>query len=389
MTGPSLPDVLVAVVLLVGLTLRLYGLIYHRHDPIRRAVCVFLAGLFAASVTQIFAADIDRAAGVPHLGAALSDASAMIAACAGRLFLLYVNHDAPAAGAMAGRRYAGLGAALAAATILFLAVPPRPGQESPIYFAVYIVYVGITMVSACGLGIRYARRTDLPFLRIGLWILAAGTVFGLAFLATQTVILVGEQTGAPRGAVLDATAGDLELLTELLFLLGVTIPAWGPVLADRVRWLVDYRAYRTLRPLWLALRDVEPRFALLPDDPVRQRWPRDVGLLLYRQVIEIRDGQLALRPYVDARLPADAESRAARAGMSTEDAIVTAEAAAIASGIAAKTSGGAPAEPGAAIGTFLGGSSLAAEVTWLRRVARAFARSPIVASYAGADVGGM
>jgi hypothetical protein len=374
---PSLPYVLVAVVLLVGLTQRLYGLVYHRHDPLRRAVCVFLAGLLAATVMQIFSDDVDGVTGVPHLGAALSDAGAMVAACAGRLFLLYVNHDASEARFRARRRYAGLAAALAAAVVLFLAVPPRPGQECPVYFAVYIWYVGITMVFACDLGVRYAGRTDLPFLRAGLWVIVAGTWCGLAFLATQAVLMFDERTG-----VLDAVAGDLEIVTQLLFMVGVTIPAWGPVLGERVRWVVDYRSYRSLRPLWLALHAAEPSFTLLP---ARRRWPRNVGLSVYRQVIEIRDGQLALRPYVDADVPVLAEDSAVRAGLSTEDARATAEAAVIAAGIAAKARGG-PADPEAVAGTVPGGTSLAAEVAWLRRVAHAFARSPIVASYA--DVGG-
>ncbi|MFL6120062.1 MAB_1171c family putative transporter [Actinophytocola sp.] len=383
MTTPSLPYVLVAVVLLVGLTQRLYGLAHHPRDPLRRVVCVFLAGMLAATVAQIFSDAIDRGSGVPRLGAALSDAGAMVAACTGRLFLLYVNHDGPEARARSPRRYAGLAAALGAAALLFLAVPPKADQHTPLYFAVYIWYVGITMVSTCSLCVRYARRTDLPYLRAGLWLLVAGTWSGLAFLAVQSVLLVGERTGAVDAAAVDAAAGDLELLTQALLLAGVGLPSWGPALGDRVRWFVDYRSYRRLRPLWLALRDVEPGFALLPPDRAARRWPRDVGLLLYRQVIEIRDAQLALRPYVGADVPANAEDLATRAGLSTEDVQATAEAAAIAAGIAAKTRGSVPAEPGGVVGTAPGGVSLTEEVAWLRRVAHAFTTSPIVAAYTG------
>jgi hypothetical protein len=381
MTTSSLPYVLLAVVLLIGLSQRLYALFCHRDDPVRRTLCAFLAALLAATITQLFSGPIDQGSGVPHLGAALSDASAMVAACSGQLFLLYVTHAAAEARAGALRRYAGLVAALLAAAVLFLVFPQQPDEQSPVYFAVYIWYVGITMISVCRLGIRYARRTDLPFLRAGLRIIAAGTLCGLAFLTTQAVLLVAVRDSRP----LDAAAELLELATEVLFLIGVTVPGWGPALADRFRWLVDYYSYRRLRPLWLALHDVEPEYTL----PVERRLPSDVGLLLYRQVIEIRDAQLALRQYVDPRVTAHAENLAKRAGMPVDDARATVEAAAIASAIAVKTSGREAAEPGPVAGSAPGGASLAEEVAWLRKVARAFHGSPIVTEVVYTDVGRM
>lgn len=384
MTTSSLPYALLAVVLLIGLSQRLYALFCHRDDPLRRALCAFLAALLAATVTQLFSGAIDHGSGVPHLGDALSDASAMVAACSGQLFLLYVTHAAAEARTGALRRYAGLVAALLAVAVLFVVFPQHPGQQSPVYFAVYIWYVGATMISVCRLGIRYARRTDLPFLRAGLRIIAAGTVSGLAFLGTHAVMLVAAHDSRP----LDAAAELLELVTEVLFLIGVTVPGWGPALADRFRWLVDYHSYRRLRPLWLALHDVEPAFTL----PVERRLPSDVGLLLYRQVIEIRDAQLALRPYVDLRVTAHAEDLTAQTGMPAEEARATVEAAAIASAIAVKTSGREVAEPGFVVSSAPGGTSLVEEVAWLGKVARAFRRSPIVAEAVyttPADVGRM
>jgi hypothetical protein len=366
MTIPSLPYVLLTVVLLIGLCQRLYALFCHWDDPL----CAFLAALLSATVTQLFSGGIDHGTGVPRLGDALSDASAMVAACSGQLFLLYVTHAAAEARSRALRRYAGLVAALLAVAVLFLVLPQRPGQQSPVYFAVYIWYVGVTLISVRRLAIRYARRTDLPFLRAGLRIIAAGTVSGLAFLATHAAMLVATRDSRP----LDAAAELLEMVTEGLLLVGVTMPGWGPALVDRCRWLVDYHSYRRLRPLWLALRDVEPEFTL----PVERRLPSDVGLLLYRQVIEIRDAQLALRPYVDPRVVAHAEDLTGQAGMPVDDARATVEAAAIASAIAVRTSGREVAGPGFVVSSAPGGTSLVDEVAWLRKVARAFRGSPIV-----------
>ena len=380
MTTASLPFVVVAVVLLVGLVQRLYALLCDRRDPLRRAVCVVLAGLLLASVAQLFSAPVDRATGVVHLGAALSDAGAMIAACAGRLFLLHVDRAQPDVGGRGMRCYANLAVALGAMVALFVAFPPRPGQHAPVYVAVYIAYVGKVLISAWRLGARYSRRTDRPFLRVGLLVIAAGGATGLCFLLCQTALLVTGLLDPRAAGPIDSAASALELVTETLLLIGVTMPVSGPVLADAVRWLLDYRSYRRLRPLWLALHEAGPEFRLLSAGPP---WLlRDVGLLLYRQVIEIRDGQLALRPYVDQTVAREAVRLARRAGLPQAKADAAVEAAAIASGIAAKATGRAAREPAVLRCAVPQDAGLTAEIAWLRTVSAAFTRSPIVTAAA-------
>ncbi|WIV59226.1 MAB_1171c family putative transporter [Amycolatopsis nalaikhensis] len=383
MTQLSPPFVVIAVVLLIGLTQRIYAMLSDRRDPLRRAVCVILAGLLLATVAQLFSDPVDRATGVVHFGATLSDAGAMIAACAGRLFLVHVDRARPEVGNRGLRCYASLAAALAAAAALFLLFPPQPGQRAPVYVAVYIAYIANVLIPAWRLGVRYSRRTGRPFLRVGLRVIAAGGAAGLAFLLCQTVLLVTGLLDPAVTASIDAVTSGLELVTETLLLIGVTIPLWGPMLVDAVHWPADYRSYRRLRPLWLALQEAGPEFRLLPADAAaaRSRWPRDIGLLLYRQVIEIRDGQLALRPYVERRVTDEALQAARRAGLPPAEAGAAVEAAAIVSGIAAKADGRVATEP-AGPGRGAHEDGLAAETAWLRSVARAFARSPIVAAAA-------
>jgi hypothetical protein len=387
MAQPALPYVLIATALLIGLTQRLYALCCDPHDRLRRAVCLLLGGLLAATVAQLFAEDIDKATGVLHLGAALSDAGAMTTACAGRLFLLYLDHAELDVRRRALRRYAGLGAALAAAAVLFVLFPPRPGQENPVYLIVYIGYLVNVLVATCRLGIRYSGRTYRPFLRVGLRVLAVAGATGLAFLAVETTILIRGLYRLPPGEPLDTIGLCLELLTETLLLAGVTIPTWGSLLGDALRWILDYRSYLGLRPLWLALREAEPEFVLLPETKPAQRWlPRDVGLLLYRQVIEIRDGQLALRRYTDPSVTEQAGRLAHAVGLAPSEVRAVVEASGIAAGIAAKASGRPAVEPAGAGRADPGRADLAEEIALLRGVAKALRRSPIVAEAVRAAV---
>jgi hypothetical protein len=91
----------------------------------------------------------------------------------------------------------------------------------------------------------------------------------------------------------------------------------------------------------------------------------DVHLRLYRRVIEIRDGMLALRPYLADDAPEGADP-------------AQAEAAAIASALRrrAQDESTTPRKEGFAEV----GPEMADEVAWLSRVSRAYRRGPVTAS---------
>ncbi|MES4906555.1 MULTISPECIES: MAB_1171c family putative transporter [unclassified Streptomyces] len=230
----------------------------------------------------------------------------------------------------------------------------------------------------------------------GLWAL-----WGLAGVANMA------RTGR-QGAGTDPVAMVLAASCLVLACLGATAAWWRGALTAPARWLRAYRRYRALEPLWSALHAAAPGIALRARTR-RLSWlpPRSAEFALYRRVIEIRDGYLALRPYAAPAGPA-AEAGTADGGNSGEDAGVVgeteveqaraaeAEAAAVAAAIVAARSGvrhGGPAPAGAATNsaTTSAANSAAsptsgpavrpvrgtveAEAAWLVRVADAFARS--------------
>ena len=125
-----------------------------------------------------------------------------------------------------------------------------------------------------------------------------------------------------------------------------------------------------------------PEIALASPSAVTGSYSRhDMGVRLYRRVIEIRDGALLLRGYRDPTVTTAAESAAQHAGLRGERLRATVEAAELAAAIEAKrrnrrassTAGPPPAtlEP-----------DVRSEARWLAQVAAAFSRSPIVAEQA-------
>ncbi|MBO0805847.1 MAG: hypothetical protein J2P25_22590, partial [Nocardiopsaceae bacterium] len=307
------PVAVVAVVLLTAVAFRMRERHRGGSRPGRNAVCVCLTGLCAGTAAQAFADTIDAGVGITHLAEAMADVGAMTAAHAGRVFFVTVNFPARAALPRLRRCRMGLVAALSAFTVLFFAFPPPPRpQAEGLFFVVYIAYAGLSLASISRLSARYARLADRRPLRVGLRLVAAGAVSGLAFLGLKALLLAGDALGTRLEQGVGGLALPLELLTELLLAVGITAPALSRLLGEAARWVHDNRSYRLLHPLWLALHRTSPELALLPPRGGRG-WHRDAGLLLYRQVIEIRDGQLALRPYIDPGVAEEARARARRA----------------------------------------------------------------------------
>jgi hypothetical protein len=383
MSAPELAYLIVALILLAALACKARG----PGGPARGAVRICLAALLAATLAQLCTGVIDRGSGVAHLAEAVSDWSAMVAACAGMLFFSHVNSPASMARARARRLYGQLAVALTLAVALFALCPAghlsraqaAAGVQPPyVYLYVYVCYIGAALLSVCRMAASYSRLAGRGALRLGLRLLAVGCGCGLCFLAVQAVMLVGTEAGAVfAGRLTGSLAEPLELATETVLLAGITAPAWGRWLGAAARWARAERSCRRLFPLWSALCHANPGLSLLPPTPGGWRWRRDPGFLLYRQVVEIRDAQLALRPYVPPEALPLAESLARERGGSPQQVRAVSEAAAIAAALRAKARGQRGAPVPASLGC-AGGTDLAAEVAWLAGVARAFARSPVI-----------
>jgi hypothetical protein len=127
--------------------------------------------------------------------------------------------------------------------------------------------------------------------------------------------------------------------------------------------------------LWQALRDAFPQITL-PEGP-----HRDLSFRLYRRVIEIDDGKLLLRPWLDPAVT-DAATRAAMAsGLRDDDLRATIEATEIATALDAYADG-APAITPLPAHAPPDVTDLPSEAARLATVATAFRSSPLVADRA-------
>jgi hypothetical protein len=213
-------------------------------------------------------------------------------------------------------------------------------------------------------------------LATGLRIVAGGCAFGLAYIAHKGIYL-GLRTsgGSPSTEAESGVAMLLALAGLVLIIVGTTLPAWGPRLRPSAlrRWFRAYVAHQRLYPLWSALYRSSPEIAL---DPPSSRLRdaldvRDIDFRLYRRVIEIRDGRLALRPYLCPDVRTKVAHDVAQSHLAAVDEFATVEARVLADALQAKREGrlgraGVHAEEP------MGSSDINGEVSWLEKVAHLF-----------------
>ncbi|MER7674508.1 MAB_1171c family putative transporter [Kitasatospora sp. NPDC096128] len=257
---------------------------------------------------------------------------------------------------------------------------------------VLVAYIGLLTVhlvwrlSVFGLLIgRSARRMPPGALRSGLRLMASGTVIGLFWIAGNVNDVVDLLTTSGEIGAETAVSAVPALVCVVLMLAGATAPAWGGRLARWSRPLRARYAYRRLAPLWSALRATVPGVELLPDTArVGRRTPHGAQFALYRRIIEIRDGQLALRPYVHPQVPSWVEEFDRSTGGARfrrrREAAATVEAAGVAAALEAAEAGHRyPAGPSTGYVRSEGQGGVDEEVAWLVKVADAFTTSPAVA----------
>ncbi|GAA3991511.1 hypothetical protein GCM10022247_07950 [Allokutzneria multivorans] len=214
---------------------------------------------------------------------------------------------------------------------------------------------------------RYARQCEPGLFRSGLMTIMAAAVCSAlwgAWSSLQPLLMLGFDLSPSWRVPVDRVLG---VLSVLLWLVGSTMTWWDKVL----RRVSAYRGYHALGPLWTELTGALPRIALTS----RSRLPRNVEFALYRRIIEIRDGDLALRPYVPPEIGSWVGEAAP--GADSRELAVLVEASSLAAALVSHDAGHqwgssrrcAPAED----------PCVESETAWLTSVSRAFTGSPVVA----------
>jgi hypothetical protein len=258
--------------------------------PGRRLVRLCVLGL-AVSQTALLpaAAALTRAAGWPDIELLVGQCAMIVAVWAGVQVLLRLH------GYDKGARVHTAWAAFSGAVMcLLFALAPNSEPRSPwvmefdISYAIALLPEFVVIARLC---LRDARKASDWTLRLGLGLVVVGIVAATSYLAAKTAVAISAR------ASFDFSVGQGFLLhralptaAHLLVLAGVAVPA----IAQGMR---RYRRYRQLGPLWFALYQADPAIALEPPGLLRGNMLFPTRLQLYRRVIEIRDGLLAIRPY--------------------------------------------------------------------------------------------
>ncbi|TLS46115.1 hypothetical protein FE633_11260 [Streptomyces montanus] len=247
------------------------------------------------------------------------------------------------------------------------------------FLLVYQVLYGISMVGLIRLCWRYSTVVDRPWLRRGLRVVTGGAVAGMGYCLPKIVSLTWDLIGtSPLDFANSVIAPMFASLSAVLFAVGFTMPAWGVGLDRTTEWISQYRTFHRRYPLWEAITNAFPELVLYPPPASRKQLARDLRLLHYRQFIEIRDGEMQLRPHYDPEVTRIARDLAAARGITGDMREAVTEAAQIAAVLHARATG---QEVPPSQNTLLhdpAEGDLRKEGIWLTQVADAFRTSPVI-----------
>ncbi|MEU7673532.1 MAB_1171c family putative transporter [Micromonospora taraxaci] len=356
----------------------------------RRAIC-FGLGAFAAGVTVAIppiASAIDQVSGLPNLAKVMAHAGALTIYANAEIMLLHFALP-PATAAARARKWIWVTASaflimvgLFAYTLTYddPVLLTVEYATNPAVTAYLLIFLLLGLFAYCiditRLCWGYAKICGRPWLRRGLRVTAVGATFVLLYSTNKIGYLVAYWAGyQPTGE--RQIAAVLVTIAALLITIGLTMPAWGPTLRISRRW-EDYHSYRRLEPLWRDLVAAFPELELDPTLRRRRAAVRDTDYALTRRVAEIRDGRLALRPYMDVRVTALAEQFAKQAGLTAEERQAAVEAAHLACAMQRHRAGQMAAAPQPTDELHRPEGGYAGEVAWLTLVTNAYAGSPVV-----------
>ncbi|MFD9123707.1 MAB_1171c family putative transporter [Kitasatospora sp. NPDC059571] len=186
--------------------------------------------------------------------------------------------------------------------------------------------------------LRHAARLPAGWLRRGIRLLAYGSVTACGYVLCKIVAIAAAAAGTDRLAWLSTGLGPAFAAAGAV---QITAGFAGPAGAA---WARRRRDYRALRPLWDLVYRADRRLALeAPPTAWRERLAlRDLEWRTVRRGLEIRDGQLTLRPWIDPAVVRAGARVAERAGLDDPERAALVVAAGLRSAVAALREGRPP-----------------------------------------------
>lgn len=174
------------------------------------------------------------------------------------------------------------------------------------YLCLYQAVVAVTVIDVAQLCMRYAKRVKDQHVRTGLLVTATGALFVLVYSLIRINDIITAQAGLAPLPQLEPVATLCSAIGAICVLIGLSYPSWADRSTTAATYVRRYRAYRQMEPLWRAFVAAEPGIVLEPEaqdsDAHERSRRRAFDFKLRRRVIEIHDGELALRPYRHAQV---------------------------------------------------------------------------------------
>jgi hypothetical protein len=385
-----------AIIAWLGVLLTAPRLRTWRQQPARAALWtafLFFALVFTAG-SSLFWDNLDRWTGLDQASTLITQTGVVCFSASALSMLTLWSMPPQRARRRLRLQLIAIACAVIAMIVLFVHVAPsHPGYvdferwygssvEYDVYLGVFLAVFSYTLLEITWLCWRFSRLTTPSWQRTGLAITAVGAIVCGVYVISRVTDIISAHLNLDLSAwedVAEVGAG----LGALLIMIGLTAPVWGSACSTARRLLHGARVYLRLRPLWWALYRDSPGIAL---DPPRSGiahlrdvldLPAHLEHRIRRRVIEIRDGILGLRRYLDAREALRAVQALEGHGLESTRLAAAIEAWQLRAALSAKAAGAAAGEIPAASPADLSVQNLAQETDWLLMVADAF-RDPLL-----------
>jgi len=221
-----------------------------------------LSAILAVLSARMVAVALDSMLGITALTRLAANVASMGTCLAIVAWLLFLSRPEAQARARLGLHVRVFTVVVVAVVVLFCFDHPPVGSDNEFagaYTYPFLLYVYYGVAAQVGLAWRYASVADVPLLRLGLRTVSFSNVLGLGAITIAFGSVVGDDLhlGLPSSSTLFKS---VYAVGSTLFVLGMTLPAWGPRVGLESLWwrVMRWSASRRLRPLWAIVTESCP-----------------------------------------------------------------------------------------------------------------------------------